>query len=824
MAWFRDRTIRAKLLSTFLFLGLIPLIGVSILSYRSAESALVASAGMRVEDVAFNAIDKLDRNLFERYGDVQAFAVSDPARSMDPDRVAGWMDTMMGAYAPIYKLMVVADAHGRILAVNTVDLDGHPLPSAARVLQRDVAQEPWFREAMAGRIKDGTALVEDLHHDPLMQAVYGTTDGADLAMSFTAPIKSPDGTIVGVWTNRFNWEVGTRVLADVQERAKASGMATLRLGLVGPSGLQLAGPDARGVLKASLADRPSVRAATATPTGYLVGKSLSTSDEGLEGWARSVGFSTYPGIGWTVISSQDQSELLVPVRQLGLATLVAVGLAVVAIAVGAWTMARYLVRRVIRVRDVARRLAEGDVRKTVEDDSRDELGQMVAAITEVIGYQRQMAALATAVADGDLTTSVAPKSEHDAMGVAFAAMTASLRDVIGKVQLTAHGVAGSSEQLGQAAEQTSEVVQQVAQAMHSLASSSDDSSQTVQTTTDAIIQLGQAIDEIARGASEQAQQLQAASTTAAQMANDVGQVATNAQRVAGASQQTKESAALGAVAVRDTVASMGEIQQVVARAAGKVEELGKLGEKIGAVVETIDDIAEQTNLLALNAAIEAARAGEHGKGFAVVADEVRKLAERSQRETRAIADLIRVVQVGTRDAVGAIEEGAAKADQGAGMAHEAGLALGAILQAVEGTVEQVTQIAVAAQQMTSRARDVVDAMSSVSAVVEENSAATEQMAAQASQITASIQAIRAVAAANSAMSEEVSASAEQMSAQVEEMTAQAEELAVSADQLTALAARFNLETSVDTDRVVPRRRSSDWDTGLVTAGTFQTAS
>ena len=148
------------------------------------------------------------------------------------------------------------------------------------------------------------------------------------------------------------------------------------------------------------------------------------------------------------------------------------------------------------------------------------------------------------------------------------------------------------------------------------------------------------------------------------MAAGIEQVAANANQMAAASQQTRTAAEHGGQAVRETTVAMVEIQTVVGDAANKVRELGTLGQKIGAVVETIDDIAEQTNLLALNAAIEAARAGEHGKGFAVVADEVRKLAERSGRETKQIGELINQVQTGTTEAVAAMDSGAAKVELG----------------------------------------------------------------------------------------------------------------------------------------------------------------
>jgi methyl-accepting chemotaxis protein len=106
--------IRGKLIALLLAVGLVPLVVIAVIATRSATSSLKEDAGEQVGELAFNASDKLDRNLFERYGDVQAYAKSDPARSMEPGRLTTWIDTMMGIYTPIYNLMAVADADGRI--------------------------------------------------------------------------------------------------------------------------------------------------------------------------------------------------------------------------------------------------------------------------------------------------------------------------------------------------------------------------------------------------------------------------------------------------------------------------------------------------------------------------------------------------------------------------------------------------------------------------------------------------------------------------------------------------------------------------------------
>ncbi|MCC7372683.1 MAG: methyl-accepting chemotaxis protein [Chloroflexi bacterium] len=525
MPWLNERSIRTKLLSAFLLLGLVPMLAVSVFAYRSAERTVIDAAGQRVEDVAFQAIDKLDRNLFERYGDVQAYALSAPARSMEPERIAAWIDTMMGVYSPIYKLMIVADAQGHIVAVNSVDLDGKPLPTSQALLQRDVSGERWYREAMAGQIKDTTALVEDLHHDDLMRAVYGESSGADLALSFSAPIKDVDGRIVGVWTNRFNWDVATQILKEVQDRARRDGMETMRLGLLSLRGLPLIHDDAAQILQASPSADQRATLARAAPTGHRDGVSTAGDSAVMAGWANSAGYASYPGLSWVATSSQSRDEVLAPAMSLGAALAGALAVAVAVICTVSWLVARVLVRQINRVGAVASRLAEGDLRETVDAESADEIGKMATAMSRMVRYQRQMAAVADAVAAGDLAMDVEPQSEHDALSIAFREMVGNLRELLGEVTATADRLAGTSTELGQTAARTGDVVQQVSRSIQQVVGGVSETSQSAHHSNAAVGQLTEAIDSVARGAMQQAHQVQTASGTSARMAASVQQMA-----------------------------------------------------------------------------------------------------------------------------------------------------------------------------------------------------------------------------------------------------------------------------------------------------------
>ena len=279
------------------------------------------------------------------------------------------------------------------------------------------------------------------------------------------------------------------------------------------------------------------------------------------------------------------------------------------------------------------------------------------------------------------------------------------------------------------------------------------------------------------------------------MAGDVERVARSRRVSPPTGNGTRTTAQSGAEAVSETIDDMRAIQRGVADAAAKIRELGDLSAQIGVVVETIDALTDQTNLLALNAAIEAARAGEHGRGFAVVADEVRKLAESASRQTKEIGGLIVEVQRRTREAVGAAEAGAAIADRGTAKVGAASAALDDIIAAVDRTVERVGEIASAMREMADGARNVGQSMDSINAVVEQNSSATEEMASQTGELARAIGAIAATADENARNTAAVSTSAARMEDDVARVRAEALTLEATAARMRELVSRFRLDRS-----------------------------
>jgi methyl-accepting chemotaxis protein len=247
-------------------------------------------------------------------------------------------------------------------------------------------------------------------------------------------------------------------------------------------------------------------------------------------------------------------------------------------------------------------------------------------------------------------------------------------------------------------------------------------------------QLYSTSEQMATGAEEVAAQTGTVATAGEEMAMTSTEISNNCSTAAQGARQASDRALAGAAVVEGTVTVMNRIAEQVRSTAQSVEGLGARGDQIGEIIGTIEDIADQTNLLALNAAIEAARAGEQGRGFAVVADEVRALAERTTRATREIGEMIKAIQNETRSAVAAMEKGVKEVETGTGEASRSGEALQDILEQINTVVSQVNQIAVAAEQQTAITGEISSNIHQITEVVAGTARGAQESATAASQL------------------------------------------------------------------------------------------
>ena len=220
------------------------------------------------------------------------------------------------------------------------------------------------------------------------------------------------------------------------------------------------------------------------------------------------------------------------------------------------------------------------------------------------------------------------------------------------------------------------------------------------------VELSATSEELSRGTDGQNSRMVQSASAVEEMTMTAGEVARNSTEAAKIAQDTSETARTGHDVMTQTVAGMQQVSEAVGQSANIIMTLGKSSDQIGEIVRVIEDIADQTNLLALNAAIEAARAGEQGRGFAVVADEVRKLAERTTKATKEIGDMIRQIQQDTKSAVSSMEEGTQRVMGGVDLANKTGDALTKIQTMVNQTASMIQQIAEAAEEQSTATKQI----------------------------------------------------------------------------------------------------------------------
>ena len=260
--------------------------------------------------------------------------------------------------------------------------------------------------------------------------------------------------------------------------------------------------------------------------------------------------------------------------------------------------------------------------------------------------------------------------------------------------------------------------------------------QTAREVTRSTAQLSATSGELAQATEEMSAKAGYLATASEEMAATITDIAQNCNLAADNSNQANTAAVTGARVVESTIAGMRRIAANTKLSASTVSSLGVCSEQIGEIVATIEDIADQTNLLALNAAIEAARAGEQGRGFAVVADEVRALAERTTTATKEIGGMIRNIQSETRKAVSVMEEGVAEVGKGTEDAAKSGEALLEIIEKINNVAMQVSQVATAAEQQNATTTEITDNILQMTRVVHGSSRGARESAEATAHLSA----------------------------------------------------------------------------------------
>jgi len=434
--------------------------------------------------------------------------------------------------------------------------------------------------------------------------------------------------------------------------------------------------------------------------------------------------------------------------------------------------ARLIIRPVLDLAETASRIADGDLTQRSEIATGDEIGELAESfngmtanlekmLTRLQRSSQQLKSVFETVSSRSGTVVDRVDGQRAIVDDAYRSID-QLNSGVGKIT-------DNVESLSAASEETSASMLEMAASIEEVSKQTDTLFRSVEETATATEQMVSSINEVDRNIEYLSSFVTETSSSMVEMTASIGQVEGNAARSYDLSLAAAQAAESGMKAVRETIEAMEHIRKAVVDANGVVTRLGERSVSIGRIVNVIEDVAEQTNLLALNAAILAAQAGEHGKGFSVVAGEIRELAERTASSTREIGALIQSVQQEVRNALTSMQSGTKLVEEGVALSHDAGKALTNILASATTSSNMGKEIAAATNQQAKGSENITRAVEKLQGMVKQVNAATAQQAQGSEHIRNAVESMRDVTRyVRQAMIEQksgstmISASAEQM--------------------------------------------------------------
>ena len=447
------------------------------------------------------------------------------------------------------------------------------------------------------------------------------------------------------------------------------------------------------------------------------------------------------------------------------------------IIVAMYFITKHVNKPILKVLETVKELAKGHVNARSDITSDDEVGEMAKTVDSMATDLQSYSNLLDRVANGNINVESNPADENDMLSKSFNAIVGSIKRLVAETKLLIHsaqegnlnvrgkensfsggykeiisGVNSILDSIVQPINESSRVLKSVADGdltsrmtgsykgdydviksnINSLAESFEKAlaevQSAVQATAGASSQISSSSEQMSSGLQDQSMQTNDVAAAIEQMTKTIISTTQHTTEAANAAKNAGKAAVEGGKIVKETIEGMNKIAGVVTKSAETVQTLGKSSDQIGEIIQVINDIADQTNLLALNAAIEAARAGEQGRGFAVVADEVRKLAERTTKATKEVAATIKQIQTETINAVDSMQQGQEEIEKGRLLANNAGESLKRIIAESQEVVDMVTQVAAASEEQSATAEEIGRSVDKINNVTKESASGIQQIA------------------------------------------------------------------------------------------------